>query len=54
MFKVNEKGMFQECYLGVFMISLVTFLKPVMESDFRKCSGFYLNSSEGVCEGVSF
>ena len=27
-------------------------LKSVVEPDFRKSSGFYLNSSEGVCDGV--
>ena len=53
MFKVNKKGMFQECYLGVFIITLVIFFKVVTESDFRKSLGFCINGSKGVCNGVS-
>ena len=48
MFKVDIKGMFQECYSGVFIISLESFLKSVAESDFRKSSGLYINNSVGV------
>ena len=54
MFKVDKKGMFQECYLGVFMITWRIFLKPVAESDFRKSSGRYINNSEGVHDDVCF
>ena len=36
MFKVDNKGMFQECSLGVFIIRLKNITKSVMESDFRK------------------
>ena len=54
MFKVDKKGMFQKYYLGVFMISLENISEVVKESDFRKSSGFYINSSKGVCDGVCF
>ena len=54
MFKVDNKGMFQECYLGVFIISLENILKSVTESDSCKSSGLYINSSEGVCDGFIF
>ena len=48
MFKVNKKGMFQECYSAVFMISLEDILKPVVESDFSKSSGLYIGNKDGA------
>ena len=46
--------MFQECCLGVFMISLENVFEDCDESDFRKYLGLYLNSTEDVCNAVCF
>ena len=54
MFKVDSKGMFQECYSGDFIISLKIFLKSVTESNFHKSSGLYTYNSEGLCNGACF
>ena len=54
-FKVDKKGMFQECYSEDFMISLKNIFKVCdgVFRDFRKSSGLYIKSSEGLCDGVS-
>ena len=53
MFKVDKKGMFQECYLGAFMsLAWSIFLKTVTESDFLKSSGLYIDNSERVCNAA--
>ena len=46
--------MIQEYYSGVFLISLENIFKSVTESNFRKSSDLYINSSEGVCNWVCF
>ena len=46
MFKVDNKGMFQECYSGVLIISLENIFEVSNRVCFRKSSGLYLNSSE--------
>ena len=48
MFKVEKKGMFQECLSGVFMISLENIFEICAESDFHKSSSLYINNSERV------
>ena len=36
MFKADNKGMFQECYIGVFIINLENVFKSMTDSNFRK------------------
>ena len=44
--------------MNVIWVSLYSawkiFLKSVAEPDFCRSSGLYINSSEGVCDGVWF
>ena len=56
--KVFSKSTTKECLRNAIRVSLwlawKIFLKSVAESDFRKSSGLYINSSEGVSDGIYF